>query len=292
MQALCIGLERMNTMGTLASIQFDFEKIQWEDWLFKVGLIFLKLFIFYLIYKIVRAFTFKIVESIFQRIQMKESVSDNRIKTLESLTKNIIGYIFIFILTVTILQMFNIEVGPVLAGAGVVGLAVGFGAQGLVSDVVTGFFILLERQIDVGDEVTIGAIKGTVEIVGLKTIQIRDYDGSLHFIPNRQVGILSNHSRGIMRALVEIKITKDDNLELITDAIKDICKNMANEDDDIVMGPEMLGIQDLGASELSLRIVARTTNGQQFQVERELRMKIKEAIDIIRKLEAEKAEAD
>lgn len=279
-------------MGTLASIQFDFEKIQWEDWLFKVGLIFLKLFIFYLIYKLVRAFTFKIVESIFQRIQMKESVSDNRIKTLESLTKNIIGYIFIFILTVTILQMFNIEVGPVLAGAGVVGLAVGFGAQGLVSDVVTGFFILLERQIDVGDEVTIGAIKGTVEIVGLKTIQIRDYDGSLHFIPNRQVGILSNHSRGIMRALVEIKITKDDNLELITDAIKDICKNMANEDDDIVMGPEMLGIQDLGASELSLRIVARTTNGQQFQVERNLRMKIKEAIDMIRDLEAKKAEAD
>ncbi|WP_225983671.1 mechanosensitive ion channel family protein [Pradoshia sp. D12] len=171
---------------------FKFSDLKWETWLFDIGIWVLKIFLFYLIYKVIRTFTFKIIEKIFSRMQAKENLSENRTKTLESLTKNAFGYVFIFILIVTILEMLGINVSAILAGAGIVGLAVGFGAQGLVSDVVTGFFILLEKQIDVGDEVTIGVIKGVVEVVGLKTIQIRGYDGSLHYIPNRQIAILSN----------------------------------------------------------------------------------------------------
>ena len=269
-------MENMLIMG------FKFSDLKWETWLFELGALALRIFIFYLIYKVVRAFTFKIIEKIFSRMQAKENLSENRTKTLESLTKNAFGYVFIFILLVTILEMFGINVSAILAGAGIVGLAVGFGAQGLVSDVVTGFFILLEKQIDVGDEVTIGVIKGVVEVVGLRTIEIRGYDGSLHFIPNRQIAILSNHSRGAMRAMVEIKLKAEDNLEEITKAIKEICHTMAEQDDDILMGPEILGVQDLGTADYTIRIVARTTNGQQYQVERQLREKIKIAIDQIR----------
>jgi small-conductance mechanosensitive channel len=269
-------MDQMIVMG------FKFSDLKWEGWLFDIGILALKIFLFYLIYKVVRAFTFKVIETIFSRMQAKEHLSDNRTKTLESLTKNAVGYVFIFILIVTILEMFHIDVTAILAGAGIVGLAVGFGAQGLVSDVVTGFFILLEKQIDVGDEVTIGVINGVVEVVGLKTIQIRDFDGSLHFIPNRQIGILSNHSRGAMRAMVEIKLKAEDDLEEITKVIKEICHSLAEKDDDILMGPEILGIQDIGTADYTIRIVARTTNGQQYHVERLLRSKIKVAIDQIR----------
>ena len=269
-------------MENIMIMGFKFSDIKWEQWLFELGAWVLRIFIFYLIYKVVRAATFKIIEKIFARMQAKENLSENRTKTLESLTKNAFGYVFIFILLVTALEMFGINVSAILAGAGIVGLAVGFGAQGLVSDVVTGFFILLEKQIDVGEEVTIGVINGVVEVVGLRTIEIRGFDGSLHYIPNRQIGILSNHSRGAMRALVEIKLKAEDNLEEITQAIKEICQNMAKQDDDILMGPEVLGIQDIGTSDYTIRIVARTTNGQQYHVERQLRSQIKIAIDQIR----------
>mgnify|MGYP003504117515 CR=1 FL=1 len=276
-------------MSYYLSAAINWAEFQWEQLLFDIGGVLLKVLFFYLVYKLIKIFTNKVVETIFSRLQAKSNGTENRTKTLESLTKNIISYIYSFILIVTILELFDIRVTAILAGAGIVGLAVGFGAQGLVSDVVTGFFILLERQIDVGDEVTIGLIKGTVEVVGLKTLQVRDYDGSLHFIPNRQIATVSNHSRGTMRAMVEIKLSKDDNFELITLVIQDICKKMAEENEDIVLGPDILGIQEIGVSDFTIRIVARTANGQQAYVERVLRQQIKLAIDEIRHQEEARA---
>ncbi len=276
-------------MNLYLSAAFNWANIHWEQLLIDIGEVLLRVLFFYVIYKLIKIFTNKVVETIFARLQAKSKGTDNRTKTLESLTKNIISFIYSFIFIVTILELFDIKVTAILAGAGIVGLAVGFGAQGLVSDVVTGFFILLERQIDVGDEVTIGLIKGTVEVVGLKTLQIRDYDGSLHFIPNRQIATVSNHSRGTMRAMVEIKLSENDHFDLITMVIQDICRKMAEENDDIVLGPDILGIQELGISDFTIRIVARTTNGQQAYVERVLRQQIKLAIDEIRKQEAAKA---
>ena len=276
-------------MSYYLSAAINWADFQWEQLLIDIGEVLLRVIFFYLVYKLIKIFTNKVVETIFSRLQAKSNGTDNRTKTLESLTKNIISYIYSFILIVTILELFDIKVTAILAGAGIVGLAVGFGAQGLVSDVVTGFFILLERQIDVGDEVTIGLIKGTVEVVGLKTLQVRDYDGSLHFIPNRQIATVSNHSRGTMRAMVEIKLSADDNFELITLVIQDICKKMAEENEDIVLGPDILGIQEIGVSDFTIRIVARTANGQQAYVERVLRQQIKLAIDEIRHQEAARA---
>ena len=276
-------------MSFYLSAAINWAEFQWEQLLFDIGEVLLRVIFFYLVYKLIKIFTNKVVETIFSRLQAKSNGTDNRTKTLESLTKNIISYIYSFILIVTILELFDIKVTAILAGAGIVGLAVGFGAQGLVSDVVTGFFILLERQIDVGDEVTIGLIKGTVEVVGLKTLQVRDYDGSLHFIPNRQIATVSNHSRGTMRAMVEIKLSTDDNFELITMVIQDICKKMAEENEDIVLGPDILGIQEIGVSDFTIRIVARTANGRQAYVERVLRQQIKLAIDEIRHQEEARA---
>ncbi|MBD5020626.1 small-conductance mechanosensitive channel protein MscT, partial [Xanthomonas citri pv. citri] len=114
------------------------------------------------------------------------------------------AYTLIFIFFVMVLDLFHYDPSALLAGAGIVGLAVGFGAQGLVSDIVTGFFILLEKQLDVGDYITVSTFDGIVEQVGLRTTQIRSFDGTLHYIPNRNITNVSNHSRGTMQALVDI----------------------------------------------------------------------------------------
>ncbi|MBU8768388.1 mechanosensitive ion channel family protein [Cytobacillus oceanisediminis] len=253
--------------------------INWEALLIDAGLILLKLAAIYFAFLIVKSAGNKIIHKSFEGIGRKERISPGRSKTLQSLAKNIFSYVLIFIFAVTILQIFGIKATAILAGAGVVGLAVGFGAQGLVSDVVTGFFILLERQIDVGDYVTTGSYPGIVEQIGLKTTQIRGFDGTLHYIPNREITSLSNHSRGNMRALVDIGISYDDNIDEAITVLQETCDKIAEVNQAIVEGPNVIGVQTLGSSDVVLRIIAKTENMEQWAVERQLRKALKEALE-------------
>lgn len=257
----------------------NLSQINWEALLIDAGLILLKLAAIYFAFLIVKSAGNKIIHKSFEGIGRKERISPGRSKTLQSLAKNIFSYVLIFIFAVTILQIFGIKATAILAGAGVVGLAVGFGAQGLVSDVVTGFFILLERQIDVGDYVTTGSYSGIVEQIGLKTTQIRGFDGTLHYIPNREITSLSNHSRGNMRALVDIGISYDDNIDEAITVLQETCDKIAEVNQAIVEGPNVIGVQTLGSSDVVLRIIAKTENMEQWAVERQLRKALKEALE-------------
>ncbi|MCS0791186.1 mechanosensitive ion channel family protein [Cytobacillus firmus] len=257
----------------------NLSQINWEALLVDAGLILLKLSAIYFAFLIVKSAGNKIIHKSFEGIGRKERISPGRSKTLQSLAKNIFSYVLIFIFAVTILQIFGIKATAILAGAGVVGLAVGFGAQGLVSDVVTGFFILLERQIDVGDYVTTGSYSGIVEQIGLKTTQIRGFDGTLHYIPNREITSLSNHSRGNMRALVDIGISYDDNIDKAITVLQETCDKIAEVNQAIVEGPNVIGVQTLGSSDVVLRIIAKTENMEQWAVERQLRKALKEALE-------------
>ncbi|MDM5226408.1 mechanosensitive ion channel family protein [Cytobacillus sp. NJ13] len=257
----------------------NLSQINWEALLIDTGLILLKLAAIYFAFLIVKSAGNKIIHKSFEGIGRKERISPGRSKTLQSLAKNVFSYVLIFIFAVTILQIFGIKATAILAGAGVVGLAVGFGAQGLVSDVVTGFFILLERQIDVGDYVTTGSYSGIVEQIGLKTTQIRGFDGTLHYIPNREITSLSNHSRGNMRALVDIGISYNDNINEAITVLQETCDKIAEENNAIVEGPNVIGVQTLGSSDVVLRIIAKTENMEQWAVERQLRKALKEALE-------------
>ncbi|EWG11766.1 mechanosensitive ion channel family protein [Cytobacillus firmus] len=257
----------------------NFSQINWEALLIDAGLILLKLAAIYFAFLIVKSAGNKIIQKSFEGISKKERISPGRSKTLLSLAQNIFSYVLIFIFAVTILQVFGIKATAILAGAGVIGLAVGFGAQGLVSDVVTGFFILLERQIDVGDYVTTGSYSGIVEQIGLKTTQIRGFDGTLHYLPNREITSLSNHSRGNMRALVDIGISYDDNIDEAITVLQEACDRIAEENQAIVEGPNVIGVQTLGSSDVVLRIIAKTENMEQWAVERQLRKALKEALE-------------
>ena len=114
------------------------------------------------------------------------------------------NYVLYFFLIYCLLSILGVPVSSLLAGAGLAGVALGLGAQGFLSDVVNGFFILLENQFEVGDAVEVGAVTGLVSTVGIRTTQIRGFDGTLHFIPNRNITIVSNKSRGDMRAQIHI----------------------------------------------------------------------------------------
>ncbi|WP_408010807.1 mechanosensitive ion channel family protein [Pseudalkalibacillus sp. A8] len=254
-------------------------KIDWAEILKDAGILTLKLVFILIAFMIVKAIGNRIIQSTFEKIQTRKDMSPGRAVTLKSITKSVFSYALIFILVVAVMGTFELDVTGLLAGAGIIGLAIGFGAQGLVSDVVTGFFILLEKQLDVGDYVTTAGFDGIVEDTGLRTTHIRGFDGTLHYVPNREISAISNHTRGNMRALVDIGISYDDNIDKAIGVLQDACDRIAATNDNIVEGPNVLGVQSLGSSDVVLRVIAKTKNDMQWGVERELRKALKEALD-------------
>ncbi|WP_456275667.1 mechanosensitive ion channel family protein [Bacillus sp. AK128] len=260
-------------------MDFNLNNIDWAGLLVGAGTIILKLVGIIIIFLIVKGIGSALIKRSFKRITERDNISIGRSKTLQSLTLNLFSYILIFIFVVMVFEIFEYDAKALIAGAGVVGLAIGFGAQGLVSDIVTGFFLLLEKQIDVDDYVTTAGFSGIVESVGLRTTQIRGFDGTLHYLPNRQISSLSNHSRGNMRALVDIGISYDDDIDHAISVLQEACDRIAAEDESIKEGPNVLGVQTLGASDVVIRILAKTDNMGQWAVERKLRKALKEALD-------------
>ncbi|GGJ56069.1 mechanosensitive ion channel family protein [Virgibacillus salexigens] len=255
------------------------ENINWAELAVDAGIILIQLIAILIVFMIVRAIGKKLIRSSFSKVQNKKQMSAGRTQTLQALAISVFSYILIFITLVIVLGIFGINAAGLIAGAGIIGLAIGFGAQGLVSDIVTGFFLLLEKQLDVGDYVTTAGYDGIVEEVGLRTTQLRSFDGTLNFIPNREIGSLSNHSRGNMRALVDIGISYSDNIDHAMTVLQEVCDRVKEENDMVVEGPDVVGVQMIGESDITLRVIAQTQNMEQWGVERQLRKAIKEAFD-------------
>ncbi|MGT2750384.1 mechanosensitive ion channel family protein [Streptococcus orisasini] len=197
--------------------------------------------------------------------------SQGRQKTLIKLFHNLMDYSLYFLLIYWVLAIIGLPVSSLLAGAGIAGVAIGLGAQGFLSDLVNGFFILLERQFDVGDSVklnaTTGNISGTVSNVGIRTTQIRDFDGTLHFIPNRNISIVSNLSRGDMRAQIDIPIYANTNLETVTTIIKKVNEENLPNYPEIVGVPNILGATtSLTTGQMVFRVDIFVQNGKQVQI--------------------------
>ncbi|MFD1032595.1 mechanosensitive ion channel family protein [Metaplanococcus flavidus] len=257
----------------------DVENFNWEGLLIDIGIIAAQIIGILIAFLIVKAIGNRVIGRFFDKLTKKGDVTKGRALTLQSLAENVFSYVLIFILVATIFSIFGLSVASLIAGAGIVGLAIGFGAQGLVSDVVTGFFLLLEKQIDVNDYVTVGNLDGIVEAVGLRTTQVRSFDGTLNYIPNRDITTVSNHSRGNMRALVDIGISYDADIDKAIAVIQTACENVTLENETIVEGPDVIGVQAFGMSDVTLRVIAKAKNGEQWAVERQLRKAIKEALD-------------
>src|SRR5690606_22591446 len=155
----------------------------------------------------------------------------------------------------------------------------GIGAQSLVKDIITGFFILFEDQFSVGDYVKIGEYEGIVEELGVRVTKIRDFSGELHIIPNNNIGTVTNRARGAMRALVKVNVAYEEDINRVINVLNEVCKDIRKAHDNIVDGPNILGISDLGEYGIELTIVAKTNPMEQWGIEREIRKRVKEAFD-------------
>lgn len=238
----------------------------------------LKLGLLIVLYMIARPIGRKVIEGSIARLTKDKKTSAARVKTLDKLLVNVYSYILLFVFSLMFFAALGIDIGPLILGAGVLGLAIGFGAQGLVSDVVTGFFILVERQLEIDDYVTTAGYDGVVEEVGLRTTKIRSFDGTLNFVPNRFIEGVANHSRGNMRALVDIGISYEDNINDALGILNDVCAQFTT-DERFKESPQAIGVQAFDTQEVVLRVIGQTENGLQWACERDLREQIKGAFD-------------
>lgn len=198
--------------------------------------------------------------------------AQGRLKTIETLLQNIFHYVILFFYVYAILSVLGIPVGTLIAGAGIVSVALGLGAKGLVSDIITGLFILIEQQYAVGDTVKIGDITGKVKAVGLRTTQIQASDGTLSFIPNRNISIVSNMSRNNMLALINVYINPQQDIAKMERIISTINDNLdLAKYPDIIVGqkPVLNGTVDMGNGAIAIQVQIKTRNGAQGKIQRQ-----------------------
>lgn len=248
----------------------------WSSWLVTAIQIILALIIGRIVVKLAqKALSHMMVER--ERSPLK--FDRRRTQTIGKLLNNIVTYTVNFILLLIVLGQLGINLGPVLAGAGVLGLAIGFGAQSLVKDVITGFFIIFEDQFGVGDVVQIGTFKGTVEEIGLRVTRIRSWSGEVHIIPNGTIQQVTNYSINNSMAVVDMTIPYSMDVERTAAVLTTILQENSGKLSNLVKAPQVLGIQTLSPTEVVIRIIAECKPNTQAGVERELRKLIKEGLE-------------
>jgi small conductance mechanosensitive channel len=185
----------------------------------------------------------------------------SRIKTLASLVNSSVSYILTFVFGIMLLRALRLDPIPLLTTASVAGLAVGFGAQKLVKDMISGFFILLENQYGVGDYVTVGAVTGTVEEVGLRTTRIRDDAGKLYILSNGDITQVCNQSRGAVASFVEIGVAAVADVGKATEIINKAGEELAHDQSDLGFAepPRVQGLGAMDAAKLTLRVSCPVT---------------------------------
>lgn len=206
---------------------------------------------------------------------LKIGLLPRKLDTMATLLTSTLRYLVYIIVGVVILSdIFNMK--SVLAAAGIGGVAIGFGAQSLVKDIISGFFIVLEDQYSVGDMVTLESMTGTVEHMELRVTKIRSYNGDLYIIPNGEIKKVTNHVRGNKAVLVDVPVAYSSNINLALEIVQNICNYVGEEFDTFIVKPTVVGITDLGKESLNLRITATTIPNTQWDVERRIRMLIAE----------------
>ncbi|MEA1909588.1 MAG: mechanosensitive ion channel family protein [Patescibacteria group bacterium] len=202
-----------------------------------------------------------------------------RISTLhEVLSKTVAVVIFVSILLILFTE-FGINITPILAGAGVVGLAVGFGAQDLIKNLLHGIFILAEDQYSEGDIISVAGVGGVVEDFDLRRTVLRDLDGTQHHIPNGEIIVASNKSKGWARLNINIGVNYNTDLKKLREVINKIGVTMNEDREDILEAPEMAGVEKFSDSSIDVKILGKVEPGQQWEVARDFRERLKETFE-------------
>jgi small conductance mechanosensitive channel len=231
--------------------------------------------------RVVRFIANRIVKSVDDGDDAHLSIREKRGQTVAQLLRSI-GRVVITLVAIMLSLDIFFDIGPILAGAGILGLAISFGAQSLVKDIISGFFILLENQFAVGDVIETAGKSGTVERMTLRVVMLRDLRGVLHIIPNGQMTVVSNQTRGWARAVVEVGIGYSVDVDHALEVFRDEASAFGKDPDwklRLDGPPEVLGIESLADSAVLIRTLLRTLPGEQWAAAREFRRRLKARLD-------------
>ena len=213
---------------------------------------------------------------------LPSGIRAQQLKTLAGIVYSAGVFIIIFNALLQILPVFGINIGPLLASAGVAGLAIGFGAQTLVKDVINGFFILMENQYEVGDVIRTGGITGTVENMTLRKTLVRDDQGALSTIPNSTIAVVSNLTRDWAQVSLHIGVAYTEKSDRIIELLTQIGQELRNDphwSDVLVSDPQVPGIDRVSGDQVDYLMLVKTRPGTQYTLTRELRRRIKDCFE-------------
>jgi moderate conductance mechanosensitive channel len=264
---------KLNEVFTLA-----FWQKSWHDALRAIAESGVKILLILLFYWVARRIVYRVIDMTLERLMARQgpivegSERANRLRTLQGLVRSVTGYVLFFILISMILGQMSINVTGLITAAGVGGLAIGFGAQKLVKDVINGFFIIMEDQFAVGDYVTIGgASTGVVEEIGTRITRLRDDAGRLWIISNGDINIVTNHSRAPVEAFIEVGVAPGADVKRAEVVINEAGEELARQDGHKLLSPpKMLGVANFDASKTTLRVAVvsepRALSAEQLRV--------------------------
>lgn len=258
-------LERWGGMGSLAASALRVLLILVAAWLLTAVL-----------QRLIMAFRLRL------QAHMHDGETQRRAETLSRVSRYLVGVVVAVIAVMLVLAEIGISVAPILGAAGVVGVAVGFGAQSLVKDYLAGFFILVENQMRLGDVVDLGGHGGVVEELTLRYIRLRDYDGHVHFVPNGEIRSVVNMTSGYSQAAVEIGVAYREDLDEALRVMRAVGEGLRAEpawEARILEPTEMVGVESFGDSDVRLRVRFKVAAGQQWSVRREYLRRLKAAFD-------------
>lgn len=207
---------------------------------------------------------------------------EKRAKTLTGLLNATISVVIYSGAAMMIITELGIAIGPLLAGAGIAGVAIGFGAQSLVKDVISGFFILLENQIRVGDVVQVAGIAGLVEAVNLRTTRLRDLEGKVHIIPNGIIDVASNFTKDWSRAVMDIGVAYKEDVDEVMEILEQVGKELCEDPEwgkSILEPMSLLGLDSFGDSSVNIKLFFKTVPLKQWDIARQYRKRVKKAFD-------------
>lgn len=206
-----------------------------------------------------------------------------RARTMGSVLKSISTGILAAVVVTMMLSEVGVDIAPIIASAGIVGVALGFGAQSLVKDFLSGIFMIVEDQYGVGDTVDLGEATGVVEAVTLRITRLRDVNGTVWYVPNGQIVRVGNQSQNWSRTVLDIGVAYSEDLVHVRQVLEEVAHGLWDDEDfreHIIEEPSVWGVQDLAADQVTMRLVLKTTPGSQFEVAREMRERIKARFDL------------
>ena len=257
------------TEKQLNALQRWWHNINWENIINTIvdkaiGVVLLT-FLFFILQRL----SFFLLDRVYKQYTKRYSMNESRLNTIKTLMHNIIQYTLGFFYVYSLLSVLGFPIGSLLAGAGIAGIAIGLGAQGFMNDIITGAFIIMEQQIDVGNYIRLPnlGIEGTVMSVGIRTLQLKSSDGTLHYVPNRNITVISNTSRENMQVLVDVRINPNEGIEEMKQIITTVNQEFAQVHHEVIKTPpSIFGVVDLGNNNFAIRSIMYVSNGQQFSI--------------------------